>query len=832
MDRLELRHKLLYQDVLPAPSPVVSAVLSSRESSDATALAKMLRLNPEVSAILQQEAARAAHEYPASDLSGALFQLSFAETRQIVFQHFLKNFLFAGSDLEQVIWERAEKRARIARVLAETTGESLLVELGPLAALVLEIGIVALDRALDGTYRDVVQVAFAKGVQVLEAEQRALGVDHTLAGKWAATRWNLPDAIVDVIWFRHHAANMLDLVQDNPELTHLVVLSDMLLADGNAFQSDLVALRLARLGLEENEAQAALTRAAVRWNAREIAADRLEPQPQPLREDLAQLRHALWGAERRAAFYDDLLQAQSPADALRALMESLVGDRSIAAATVVFRENDEAAPVGLAFTESIPEIRPLSFSGSEHNPIARASEGLVSSHEMGTLLSLPLNLDKSARGQIAISVRGEGVDDALAEIKPLCAALERAIARCVRQARDESRAEAMATALWRQEMGSGKHQRHDRLNSLAQVAAGAAHEINNPLAIVSGRAQMLLKHVTNPGDARALDVIIQQSRRASAVIAELLQFARPHPLHARECSINFLLHQAVAGMRPRLEAMGISIEEHYAENLPKVSVDRSQMSRVFEHLVQNAEVAMTPAGGVLGVLVKPSANGTNVIIQVSDTGRGIPAEHIDRIFEPFYKVSDNRADGGTGLGLAVCHGIVEMHHGTITIQSGLNEGSTCTITLPALADTTADPIVAPVTKAEKHIEGSNAPLIVLAESDEALRAVLRESLGGQGYRVACFSDGLEALAILLAEPVALLLCQHPMRTMGGENLLEQARSRHLHLPIVALGSQQESDGMIPGSGNNTYFISKPFSLEALLSQVRSLMQQTALAAGA
>jgi signal transduction histidine kinase/CheY-like chemotaxis protein len=843
MDKLDLRHKLLYQDVLPVLPPVARAVLAPTEKCTPDALAAFVGRDDALRRSLTEAAFPDGSAPRDVDPVDLICAFPLGHLRAHIFRHVLESMLDRRFPLERDMLERAGTRSRIALAIADHLETPMLREHAGLAAIVLDLGVVALDRALDGRYSEEIQVAHARGARVLEAEQQALGVDQTLAGKWAATRWSLPDPIIDLLWFRHHSPHLLDLIQEQPELTHLVVVADLLAGDNDVWDASDVSDRLERLGLEVSEVKALLAEdpapAEASQSVPEVVSVGDASREAALIEEVARLRAALTHAEQRVVGLQNLVFAQDLCEVIKTLVEALHATAGLDAAGAMVVPGDEEG-VGYFFSNDVQGVHALAAAGS---PDAAADE-LRERLDTGgacTWLEAPLRAGGRVVGAVIVRLVEGDAAFSMAGVQPLLAAVEAALERCLGRRREAVRAEHMATALWKQELGSGKFSRGDHLRRLAEVARGAAHEINNPLAIVSGRAQMLLSHANGPGDVKALETIVQQSRRASAVISELMQFAQPQQPYTRECSINFLLHQAVAGMRKALAGSGIEVEESYAADLPKVSVDRAQMGNVFEHLLRNAEAAMTPEGGTLSVKVKASTDHKSVVIQVADTGRGIPAEHLHRVFEPFYKVTENPADGGTGLGLSVCHGIVELHRGTISLQSREGEGCTCTITLPALANTQADPLAsAPGEPDEERVAArprgvssppAVAPIVMVAEADDALRSVLKEALSGQGYTVACYRDGLEALAGMLTHPPALIICHHPLWTTGQESLLDQVRARHAHLPIIALGAK-EDDTAVSESGGETYYLPKPFSLEALLQTVRRLLPGKALAAGA
>jgi len=216
-----------------------------------------------------------------------------------------------------------------------------------------------------------------------------------------------------------------------------------------------------------------------------------------------------------------------------------------------------------------------------------------------------------------------------------------------------------------------------RLASIGELAAGVAHEINNPLTSVLGFAELAARKLA-PNDPlqRDMAIIINEAKRARDIVRHLLEFARQTPPLIEKANINLILHQTLALIRTHIESNGIVIEERYAPGLDDIPVDAAQMKQVFLNLITNAAQAM-PHGGTLTLTT--ARQGEYITISVADTGEGIPPENKMRIFDPFFTTRPN----GTGLGLSVSLGIVQQHGGRIEVESRPGRGSTFTIWLPA-----------------------------------------------------------------------------------------------------------------------------------------------------
>lgn len=222
-----------------------------------------------------------------------------------------------------------------------------------------------------------------------------------------------------------------------------------------------------------------------------------------------------------------------------------------------------------------------------------------------------------------------------------------------------------------------------KLATVGELTAGVAHEVLNPLNIISGRVQILLDRPDlDPAVAQSLQVMTAQVTRLSRIAENLLAFARQRPLRRVRTAVNALVEEAVQAYEPLLTEAGLRLERRYAGGLPELSLDRDQMLQVLTNLLSNAKDA-TPAGGVVTVATGLAVEAEKrwVTIAVADTGAGIPEAQRARLFTPFYTTKEEGK--GTGLGLSMSDGLVRGHGGTITVESAVGRGSTLTVLLPA-----------------------------------------------------------------------------------------------------------------------------------------------------
>lgn len=217
----------------------------------------------------------------------------------------------------------------------------------------------------------------------------------------------------------------------------------------------------------------------------------------------------------------------------------------------------------------------------------------------------------------------------------------------------------------------------EKLASLGRLASGIAHEINNPLTGVLSYSTALYDDLAGTPYQEDIKVIIDETIRCRSIVKSILEFARETRLEKRPENINKIIRDALAILEKHVNFQNIRINKNLTEDLPLLNLDANQMRSVINNLTVNAADAM-PNGGELRLSTSHDKENGEVVIEVADSGVGISAENMNKIFYPFFTTKET----GTGLGLAVTYGIVKKHNGTITVKSVEGEGTTFTIRFP------------------------------------------------------------------------------------------------------------------------------------------------------
>ncbi|MGD9346140.1 MAG: cache domain-containing protein [Candidatus Aminicenantes bacterium] len=218
----------------------------------------------------------------------------------------------------------------------------------------------------------------------------------------------------------------------------------------------------------------------------------------------------------------------------------------------------------------------------------------------------------------------------------------------------------------------------EKMASLGKIAAGVAHEINNPLTSILINTHLMMENIAEESTFQEnLNMISEETSRCSDIVKGLLEFARQNPPQKSYEDINAIVNTVIGILEKQVTLKNIKIIKDMKEDLPPIKVDAGKIKQVFWNLIINATEAM-PEGGSLTIRSRLSKSGQFIAIEFTDTGIGISDEQKKKLFDPFFTTKG----GGTGLGLAVSYGIIEQHQGKIEVKSRLSQGSSFTVSLP------------------------------------------------------------------------------------------------------------------------------------------------------
>jgi len=387
-----------------------------------------------------------------------------------------------------------------------------------------------------------------------------------------------------------------------------------------------------------------------------------------------------------------------------------------------------------------------------------------------------------------------------------------------------------------------------KMDTVGQLAGGIAHDFNNVLSAIMMATDFLL-NAHKPTDPSFADImqIKQNANRAASLVRHLLAFSRRQTLRPQVLDLGERLSD-LGMLLKRLLGEKVSLDVVHGRDLWPVRADLSQFEQVIVNLAVNARDAM-PEGGKLTVRTGNVATDESarlpykglppadyVRIEVTDTGTGIPADIVDKIFEPFF--STKEVGKGTGLGLSTVYGIVKQTGGFVYVDSEPGRGTVFSIFLPRFVPTEAPQDVPPAAEAASAhviaaaedvkraaVDLTGQGTVLLVEDEEGLRALNARGLASRGYTVLQAANGLEALEIFDEESgVDLVVSDVVMPEMDGPTLLRELRQRNPKLKVIFVsGYAEEAFQKSLPEGEQFSFLAKPFTLKQLVAQVKETM---------
>jgi PAS domain S-box-containing protein len=355
----------------------------------------------------------------------------------------------------------------------------------------------------------------------------------------------------------------------------------------------------------------------------------------------------------------------------------------------------------------------------------------------------------------------------------------------------------------------------EKMGAIGQLVSGVAHELNNPLASIAAFAQLVLADQSLPAQHRhSAEIIAGESRRAARIVSNLLTFARQHKAEKVPADINKVLEDTLELRSYELSVRGISIVRDYDPRLPETMADIYQLQQVFLNLVTNAEHAMVATERTHHRLtVRTRAVPNAIRVELEDTGHGIPADSLQRIFNPFYTTKPTGK--GTGLGLSISLGIVSEHGGRIWAENVHGGGSRFCVELPHVEPVRKSGTVRQVMDAAP----SSALRILVVDDEDALRLAIELWLKQSGHEVVSTGSGSDALARMLLEPFDAILLDIRMPDMSGQQIfvrLKKERPALIDRIIFLTGDTVSVDlrRFLDDSGRP--FLAKPFDFNEIM----------------
>ncbi len=630
------------------------------------------------------------------------------------------------------IWKHSLAVACVAEMLAEGSGQSAVAEEAFVCGLLHDIGKIALDACMPKSYQRVIERVDREHVCICDVEQETFGLDHTVAGKRLALRWKLSPSVVDCIWLHHQGADALASSVAHPQLVRTVHLADSLVRlhgiglSGYPIVGDIDELVM-ELNLDEEAPVELMARLSERMKPLLEVLDLHDRAADPCSwRSLAKANRQLSQINTRLSERNRRLEMRSAGfEIMHRFTERLseqdgLGDVCTAAAEAVRTMTDAYCAVAFAGDPSQRYIHVGLSNGSD--PQARADiVDLGSPTEVRSLLNG--SSAAPAGSVVAASEHCEGIwrrcgsssiatpiwmlpiarepdwicavlfDEQDSNVERLrsatveCGALASAIRLALSSAKTRTESERMNQEL----LDSNRRVRATQqllvrsrsMAMIAEMAAGAAHELNNPLSVISGWAQLLLGDCDDSKRERGLEVIVEQTKRAAGIVTDLMNFAKP----AKPDGIVQSLREVLGTLCQHWQAASKLAEHQLVLSLsdPNTTVyaDPDQLREILTAVVGNAVSATRPETARLQINSRSCLSDETVRIAVSDNGVGMTHDVLEHALDPFF--SSRSAGRGRGLGLSRAYRLAEMNGGRLWLESTPGQGTTVTIELPTRA---------------------------------------------------------------------------------------------------------------------------------------------------
>jgi putative nucleotidyltransferase with HDIG domain len=626
-----------------------------------------------------------------------------------------------------------------AQYLAEILPARIEPKLAYYAGLLHDIGKLALQEIMPKSFIRIIQEAKSAGASSCAVEQKYLGTDHSALGRILAQRWHLPEAIGLGIWLHHSDTEII--AQNVPEagIAHVVQCADSIarltdVGQSGSFDSPEPVQEIARaLAVTSEQLQQIRNRlpeavrektkvlgldlpnAAARYcQSAHAAAARFAHQ----QAELSQENRQLLTASSHLNFTTDFLLSVSPTDAVAAVAENFAtrwqrfyqtgavclylatADRSESIDAVVVESLGQGRTLTLnvpADSKPIPETIANRFAVLDASDyVAWLFEQLDAEFDQRHTKLVPLLSNRRAVGAIVFELHwpadAEQLGERFEKVTSIAGMVLDAMLNRHRYERFAERfaqliaTSAKAARAARQEpaypsepeAGPAQMTPETALDALAEMAAGVAHELNNPLSIISGRAQLLAEAETEQKKKRTLEQIQENTRKASAVIDDLMSFAEPAPPKPSQIDVKQMLDEAIQLASLKTGAEHINVQMQIAKEVKSVFVDSAQVVSALANILSNALESYRDKMGP----IKITAGTTDdcVRLQISDLGCGMDAQTLRKATHPFF--SAKPAGRKRGMGLAYAARLLQQNKAALSIESEPGKGTTVTIHLP------------------------------------------------------------------------------------------------------------------------------------------------------
>jgi PAS domain S-box-containing protein len=367
----------------------------------------------------------------------------------------------------------------------------------------------------------------------------------------------------------------------------------------------------------------------------------------------------------------------------------------------------------------------------------------------------------------------------------------------------------------------------EKFASMGQMMAGAAHELNNPLTAILGVSDLLRERASDEATRRQFDIILQQARRAAAIVQNLLALAVPTGQKRLKVKVEEVIAKVIESHQKSLQQRNIVAEVTIAGKLPEVEGDPRLVAQVFANVLLNAEQAISSVRDKGTVRISLSQAGNNLLVEIADDGPGIPREIADKIYDPFF--TTKRPGGGSGLGLTICLSVIKDHGGRIEVQASEGLGATFRIFLPAIVEKRLEtPNPGSARRAAPVSSALTGRKLLIVDDEESIREIVQDGFSARGMHVECAASSEDALTLLAGNTYEIVLCDFNLPGLSGEQLFEHLRAQaggSLPRFVFMTGDLLERSTIASFADRGARVLQKPFQISALATLLSELLQE-------
>ena len=367
----------------------------------------------------------------------------------------------------------------------------------------------------------------------------------------------------------------------------------------------------------------------------------------------------------------------------------------------------------------------------------------------------------------------------------------------------------------------------DKFTAMGQMMAGAAHELNNPLTAILGVSELIRERAPDEAFRRHAEVILNQARRAAAIVQNLLDFSRPPAQGRLKVRPEEVLREALLLHQAALAQKNITVVFHPPADLPFIIGDKKLLTQVFLNIITNAEQAISSVRDHGTLKISIACVDAKLGVTLADDGPGISSDMIGKIFDPFF--STKRPGGGSGLGLTICHAVTKEHGGSIEVSSVPGAGATFQVFFPIAADETQKK-TQPASPARKSLATLEALLdhtVLVVDDEESIREIVEEGLSARGMKVETAGSSEEALSHLASHSYDVILSDMNLPGLPGDQLFRRLRAqpgKTMPQFIFMTGDMLEPSALKQFADAGARVLQKPFPIAALAKLLVELLQ--------